>query len=108
MPEAHVSIFRQPGRFLRQLPARAIVTTIRGYQRALSPLLPAIFGPTCGCRFAPTCSHYAIDAVKTHGARRGSWLAVCRLVKCTPLHSGGFDPVPARDGTRRRCSRVAA
>lgn len=85
-----------------QLPARALIGLIRIYQRLVSPVLPALFGPNCGCRFAPTCSHYAADAVRTHGALRGAWLAARRLVKCTPLHPGGFDPVPPR------CTRVAA
>lgn len=78
------------------LPARVLVAFLRIYQRAVSPFLPAIFGPSCGCRFAPTCSHYAIEAVRTHGAVIGTALAGVRLVKCTPLHAGGFDPVPPR------------
>ena len=83
------------------LPARALLALIRLYQRTLSPALPALFGPACGCRFSPTCSHYAADAIREHGALAGAWLAVRRLVKCTPLHPGGFDPVPPR------CVRVA-
>jgi putative membrane protein insertion efficiency factor len=79
-----------------QLPARALVALLRLYQRAVSPLLPVVFGPGCGCRFAPSCSHYAIDAVREHGALTGTFLALIRLIKCTPLHSGGFDPVPPR------------
>jgi putative membrane protein insertion efficiency factor len=76
------------------MPAMAAVRLIRLYQRTASPVLPAIFGPACGCRFHPSCSHYAAEAVATHGALRGSWLAARRLVKCTPLHPGGHDPVP--------------
>lgn len=97
------------------LPARALLRAIRLYQVTLSPALPALFGPTCGCRFAPTCSHYAAEAVQSHGAIRGAWLAVRRLAKCSPLHPGGFDPVPALTGTHTpadrtlpRCHRSAA
>jgi len=65
-----------------------LVTTIRIYQRTLSPLL----GPRC--RFYPSCSHYAIEAIERHGAGRGSYLAARRLVRCHPLNAGGYDPVP--------------
>ena len=82
--------------FLVRLPALALLTLIRVYQRLLSPALPVFFGPACGCRFSPTCSHYAADAIGTHGVLVGLWLAACRLVKCTPLHPGGFDPVPPK------------
>jgi putative membrane protein insertion efficiency factor len=86
--------------FLAHLPARALLAVVRLYQRTLSPALPALFGSTCGCRFTPTCSHYAADAIRLHGALAGSWLAARRLVRCTPLSAGGFDPVPLR------CMRV--
>jgi uncharacterized protein len=74
--------------------ANAAVGLIKLYQRTASPLLPALFGPSCGCRFHPTCSHYAAEAVQAHGALRGTWLAARRLIKCTPFHPGGNDPVP--------------
>lgn len=61
---------------------------IRLYQWTLSPLL----GPRC--RFHPTCSHYAHEAVGRHGALRGSWLAMKRIGRCHPWHPGGIDPVP--------------
>ena len=70
------------------LPQRLLVTVIRGYQRVLSPALPP------SCRFHPSCSEYALEAVRRHGALRGSWLAVRRLARCHPFHPGGFDPVP--------------
>jgi len=82
--------------FLFRLPARTLLVLVALYQRTVSPALPIVFGPNCGCRFAPTCSHYAAEAVREHGALAGSWLALRRLVKCTPLHPGGFDPVPPR------------
>ncbi|MFO6424589.1 membrane protein insertion efficiency factor YidD [Motilimonas sp. KMU-193] len=61
---------------------------IKSYQILISPLL----GPRC--RFHPTCSHYAIEAIKTHGLVKGCWLAGKRLIKCHPLNPGGYDPVP--------------
>ncbi|WP_276730554.1 membrane protein insertion efficiency factor YidD [Bacillus sp. (in: firmicutes)] len=63
---------------------------IRGYQKFISPLTP----PTC--RFYPTCSQYGIEAIKTHGALKGGWLTVKRILKCHPFHPGGVDPVPEK------------
>ena len=63
---------------------------IRGYQLAISPFL----GPRC--RFYPSCSHYAMEAIETHGALRGAWLTIKRISRCHPFHEGGFDPVPDR------------
>jgi putative membrane protein insertion efficiency factor len=74
--------------------ASAALSLIRIYQRTASPMLPVLFGPSCGCRFHPSCSHYAAEAVQAHGALRGTWLAARRLIKCTPFHPGGNDPVP--------------
>lgn len=65
-----------------------IVIVIRSYQFAISPLLGS------ACRFAPSCSDYFIDAIRRHGALRGSWLGMRRLIRCHPLHPGGLDPVP--------------
>lgn len=67
---------------------QALILLIRIYQRMLSPLL----GPQC--RFAPTCSGYAIAAIEQHGAWHGSRLALRRIVRCHPLNPGGHDPVP--------------
>ena len=64
-----------------------IVTLLLGYQRWISPLLPS------ACRFHPTCSEYALQAVRRYGARRGSWMALRRLARCHPLNAGGLDPV---------------
>src|SRR5450432_259051 len=69
-----------------RLPARALLGGVWLYQRTLSPALPVVFGPACGCRFRPTCSHYAADAVRAHGALAGAWLAARRLLRCHPLH----------------------
>jgi uncharacterized protein len=70
------------------VPARLLMTPIAGYRRFVSPLL----GPRC--RFAPSCSEYALTALAEHGAARGLWLAVARIAKCHPFHPGGYDPVP--------------
>jgi putative membrane protein insertion efficiency factor len=70
------------------LPQRLLALLIRGYQRLLSPLLPP------SCRFHPSCSQYALEAIHRHGALKGSWLAVRRLARCHPFNAGGFDPVP--------------
>jgi putative membrane protein insertion efficiency factor len=67
---------------------RALVGLIHGYKRLVSPLLPP------ACRFVPTCSEYAAQAVEKHGPLRGVFLAVRRIVRCAPWHPGGFDPVP--------------
>lgn len=61
---------------------------VRAYQVVLSPLLPP------SCRYHPTCSNYAIEALEKHGALRGGWLAVKRIARCHPFRPGGFDPVP--------------
>jgi putative membrane protein insertion efficiency factor len=61
---------------------------IRGYQLAISPL----FGPRC--RFYPSCSNYALQAIDAHGAVPGTWLTLKRISRCHPFNAGGFDPVP--------------
>ena len=71
-----------------RLPARLLIGLISGYRMFVSPLL----GPRC--RFYPSCSAYALDAIRVHGAARGSWLAVRRISRCHPFHPGGLDPVP--------------
>jgi putative membrane protein insertion efficiency factor len=65
---------------------------IRAYQRAISPLLPP------ACRYAPSCSQYALTAVEQHGAWRGGWLALRRLARCHPFGGSGYDPVPDAHG----------
>lgn len=69
---------------------KILLLLIKFYQKAISPLTP----PTC--RFHPTCSQYGFEAIETHGALKGTWLAVRRISKCHPFHEGGFDPVPEK------------
>lgn len=61
---------------------------VRGYQLLVSPILPQ------SCRFAPSCSHYAVEALCRHGALKGTWLAARRVGRCHPWNEGGWDPVP--------------
>ena len=68
-------------------PSRVVLAGLRGYKRLLSPLLPP------ACRFLPTCSEYAMEAVTRHGPFRGTWLALRRVARCHPFHPGGYDPV---------------
>ena len=70
------------------LPRHLLAGLVRGYQLVISPLLPP------SCRFMPSCSQYALEAIVRHGAVKGTWLAARRLVRCHPFHPGGFDPVP--------------
>jgi putative membrane protein insertion efficiency factor len=70
------------------LPRQLLAGLVRGYQLVISPLLPP------SCRFMPSCSQYALEAIVRHGAVKGTWLAARRLVRCHPFHPGGFDPVP--------------
>lgn len=69
--------------------ARAVLALLRLYRIAISPLRPP------SCRYAPTCSEYAVVAIERFGALRGGWLALRRLLRCHPFHAGGYDPVPA-------------
>ena len=71
---------------------RPLLALIRFYQRAVSPWTPP------SCRFTPTCSAYAAEAIERHGAARGSWLATRRLLRCHPWGGEGFDPVPPVTG----------
>jgi uncharacterized protein len=68
--------------------ARVLTGAIVAYRRYVSPVLPA------RCRFYPSCSAYAQEAILKHGALRGTGLAIWRLLRCHPFHPGGFDPVP--------------
>lgn len=65
-----------------------IISAIRFYQREISPLSPP------RCRYIPTCSQYALEAVEKYGAIKGTFLATKRILRCNPFHKGGYDPVP--------------
>jgi len=67
---------------------RLLILGVRAYQVGLGPLLPA------SCRYYPSCSAYAIEALEKHGALRGTWLSVRRILRCHPFRPGGYDPVP--------------
>ncbi len=75
-------------RMLAALPRWSLIFLVRGYQMAISPLLPS------ACRYYPSCSAYAIEALERHGALRGGWLAAKRIGRCHPFRPGGYDPVP--------------
>lgn len=65
-----------------------LISAIRGYKIVISPLLPP------ACRFHPTCSVYAVEAIERFGVIKGGWLGMQRVARCHPLHPGGYDPVP--------------
>lgn len=67
---------------------RGLIILVRGYQATLGAIMPPV------CRYQPTCSRYAVEALERHGALRGSWLTVRRLVRCNPWGGMGYDPVP--------------
>lgn len=73
---------------IRSIPKRIMLGMIRFYRRFISPMFPPC------CRFTPTCSAYALEAVQKYGALKGGYLAVRRILRCNPFHPGGYDPVP--------------
>lgn len=75
---------------MRRWPSKILIALVRGYQLLISPAIGS------RCRFHPSCSQYSIEALRTHGALMGSWLTLRRLLRCHPLHPGGFDPVPSK------------
>ncbi|WP_196772964.1 membrane protein insertion efficiency factor YidD [Mycobacterium asiaticum] len=81
--------------------ARALIYLIQLYRHMVSPLRPA------SCRFVPTCSQYAVEALAEYGVLRGGWLAVARLAKCGPWHRGGWDPIPERHECRTNFDTAA-
>ena len=69
---------------------KILLKLVRFYQVAISPLKPP------SCRFHPTCSQYGLEAIERFGPIKGTWLTIKRILKCHPLHAGGFDPVPEK------------
>ncbi len=76
---------------------RVLTLTIRAYQLMLSPAQTFLFGATGGCRFTPTCSQYALEAVREHGAVAGGWLGLKRMCRCHPWGGCGHDPIPRKE-----------
>ena len=70
---------------------KILLLLIKAYRSFISPLFP----PTC--RFQPTCSQYALEAISTYGTFKGGWLAIKRILRCHPFHPGGYDPIPTPD-----------
>jgi|SRR5690606_2641072 len=79
---------RTPVRGVRAIPRLLLVGFVQSYQMFISPLLPS------SCRYYPSCSTYAVEALERHGALRGGWLTVKRIARCHPFRPGGYDPVP--------------
>ena len=73
---------------IRSIPKRIMLGMIRFYRRFIIPMFPPC------CRFTPTCSAYALEAIQKYGALKGGYLAVRRILRCNPFHPGGYDPVP--------------
>ena len=73
---------------VKNLPMKGMLVMLRFYKREISPMLPPC------CRYTPTCSEYALQAVEKYGAVKGGWLAAKRILRCHPFHEGGYDPVP--------------
>jgi uncharacterized protein len=76
---------------------RAVLSLLWTYKRLVSPWLPP------SCRYVPTCSEYAMEAVERYGALRGSWMTMTRLLRCHPFAKGGYDPVQPAERPHRRC-----
>ena len=81
-------------RYVRMLPSAFGVLLVRVYQLILSPAKNVLLGPAGYCRFEPSCSQYAAEALKTHGALSGGWLTAKRICRCHPWGAHGADPVP--------------
>jgi hypothetical protein len=73
-----------------------LILLVRVYRWVISPAKGLVFGPTGRCRYSPSCSEYAIEAIRAHGALRGGWLALGRLARCHPWGGCGHDPVPVK------------
>ncbi len=85
------------GCWMLDVPKTVLIFAIRLYRWTVSPLLVFLFGPTGGCRFTPSCSQYAVDAIRSQGVLAGSGLAVRRICRCHPWGDGGHDPAPKKE-----------
>jgi putative membrane protein insertion efficiency factor len=83
--------------WLLNVPQFVLIFAIRLYRWTVSPLLVFLFGPTGGCRFTPSCSQYAVDAIRAQGVLAGSGLAIRRICRCHPWGDGGHDPAPKKE-----------
>ncbi|RAV21114.1 membrane protein insertion efficiency factor YidD [Paenibacillus contaminans] len=90
-----ITVSRAERKEPRAMLRKAVKAPVLFYRKFISPLKP----PTC--RFYPTCSAYALEAIETHGALKGSWLAAVRICKCHPFHPGGIDHVPPAKPAKR-------
>ena len=84
------------------VPKSVLIFAIRIYRWTISPMQIFLFGPTGGCRFTPSCSQYALDAIQTHGALGGGLLAARRICRCHPWGGCGHDPAPGKAESGRR------
>ena len=91
------------GQLILNAPKSALIALVKFYQIVLSPIKLAILGPGSRCRFQPSCSQYAVEALRAHGFLRGSWLALKRLLRCHPWGAFGPDPVPSPRRASRTC-----
>jgi uncharacterized protein len=98
MSETFYRAFQRIFAVLGALIKALLVGIVRIYRAAVSPLLPP------ACRFHPTCSTYALEALERHGTLRGSWLTLRRIGRCHPFHDGGIDPVPQAKGGPPSCT----
>lgn len=81
------TILTRTGNFILTLPANAAIGFIMLYRRFISPISPP------SCKFTPTCSRYGMDALRRYGLLRGGWLSLWRILRCNPIHRGGYDPL---------------
>lgn len=90
------------GCWILEVPKTVLIFAIRLYRWTVSPLLVFLFGPTGGCRFTPSCSQYAVDAIRAQGVLAGSGLAIRRICRCHPWGEGGHDPAPKPEAGSQR------